>query len=353
MVRACAHLSSSRLCSAASLSEVALHSRVERLELVSPWRIAHGVSTERTTVILERDGGYGEAAIVPYLGESSTEILAALASLASDRLKLHSAGVRVDAVNAIASLGAQCAVDLALHDSEGKARGEPLWKVLGIKAAAPIETSFTIAMDTPDEMARRARAAEVSILKLKMGGVDDEACVEAVRGVTNATLRLDANGGWSREEAARLIPRLARFKIELVEQPLAVADRDGFAWLRAQKVGVPIFADESVSTVEGVDALAESVDGIVIKLRKFGGLRLAHAAIERARILGLRTMMGCMIESSLAVTAAAHLALRCDIADLDAPLLIRNDPFSGLTYRGSAVLLPPGAGIGAVPRGGN
>lgn len=327
-----------------------MQSRVVRLELVNPWRIAHGVSTERSTVIIERDGGYGEAAIVPYLGESSTEILAALASFASDRLELLSAGVRVDA---IASRGAQCAVDLALHDAEGRARGEPLWKVLGINAASPIETSFTIAMDTPDEMARRARAAEVSILKLKMGGVDDEACVEAVRGVTNATLRLDANGGWSREEAARLIPRLARFKIELVEQPLAVADRDGFAWLRAQQIGVPIFADESVSTVEGIDALAQNVDGIVIKLRKFGGLRLAYAAIERARSLGLRTMMGCMIESSLAVTAAAHLALRCDLADLDAPLLIRNDPFSGLTYRGSAVQLPSGAGIGAVPRGGN
>jgi len=330
-----------------------VQSRVVRLELVNPWRIAHGVSTERSTVILERDGGYGEAAIVPYLGESSTEILAALASFASDRLELLSAGVRVDAVDAIASRGAQCAVDLALHDAEGRARGEPLWKVLGINAESPIETSFTIAMDTPDEMARRARAAEVPILKLKMGGVDDEACVEAVRGVTNATLRLDANGGWSREEAARLIPRLARFKIELVEQPLAVADRDGFAWLRAQQIGVPIFADESVSTVEGVDALAQNVDGIVIKLRKFGGLRLAYAAIERARSLGLRTMMGCMIESSLAVTAAAHLALRCDLADLDAPLLIRNDPFSGLTYRGSAVQLPSGAGIGAVPRGGN
>ena len=330
-----------------------MHFRVERLELVNPWRIAHGVSTERTTVILERDGGYGEAAIVPYLGESSAEILAALSSFASNRLEHPRAGYRVDEVDGIASRGAQCALDLALHDAEARARGEPLWKILGINAVTHIETSFTIAMDTPDEMARRAREANASILKLKMGGVDDEACVEAVRGVTNATLRLDANGGWSREEAARLLPRLARFKIELVEQPLSVADGEGFAWLRAQQIGVPIFADESVSTLEGVDSLAQNVDGIVIKLRKLGGLRQAHAAIERARSLGLRTMMGCMIESSLAVTAAAHLALLCDLADLDAPLLIRNDPFSGLTYRGSAVLLPPGAGIGAVPREGD
>ena len=304
-------------------------------------------------MIIERDGGYGEAAIVPYLGESSTEILAAIDSLPVSHAKNDDAEVRGDVIRTLASRGAQCALDLASLDAEGQIRGEPLWRLLGVNAVAPIETSFTIAMDTPDEMATRARAADASILKLKMGGSDDEACVEAVRGVTNATLRLDANGGWSREEAARLIPRLARFKIELVEQPLAVADRDGFAWLRAQQIGVPIFADESVSTVEGIDALAQNVDGIVIKLRKFGGLRLAYAAIERARSLGLRTMMGCMIESSLAVTAAAHLALRCDLADLDAPLLIRNDPFSGLTYRGSAVQLPSGAGIGAVPRGGN
>ena len=330
-----------------------MQSRVVRLELVNPWRIAHGVSTERSTVILERDGGYGEAAIVPYLGESSTEILAAIDSLPVSHAKNDDAEVRGDVIRTLASRGAQCALDLASLDAEGQIRGEPLWRLLGVNAVAPIETSFTIAMDTPDEMATRARAADASILKLKMGGSDDEACVEAVRGVTNARLRLDANGGWSREEAARLIPRLARFKIELVEQPLAVADRDGFAWLRAQQIGVPIFADESVSTVEGVDALAQNVDGIVIKLRKFGGIRPALAAIERARTLGLRTMMGCMVESSLAVTAAAHLALRCDLADLDAPLLIRNDPFSGLTYRGSAVQLPSGAGIGAVPRGGN
>jgi L-alanine-DL-glutamate epimerase-like enolase superfamily enzyme len=325
--------------------------QVVRLQLQSPWRIAHGVSTERSTVILERDGGYGEAAIVPYLGESSSEILAAIDSLSLGRAKSDDADVRGDAIGSFDSRGAQCALDLASLDAEGQIRGEPLWKLLGVNAVTPIETSFTIAMDTPDEMATRARAADASILKLKMGGSDDEACVEAVRGVTNARLRLDANGGWSREEAARLIPRLARFKIELVEQPLAVEDRDGFAWLRAQQTGVPVFADESVSSVADLNELAESVDGVVIKLRKFGGIRPALAAIERARTLGLRTMMGCMIESSLAVTAAAHLALRCDLADLDAPLLIRNDPFIGLTYRGSAVQLPSEAGIGAVPSG--
>lgn len=325
--------------------------QVIRLQLQNPWRIAHGISTERSTLILERDGGYGEAAIVPYLGESSAEILAAINSLSLRRAKSDDADVRGDAIGSLGSRGAQCALDLASLDAEGQIRGEPLWRLLGVNAVTPIETSFTIAMDTPDEMATRARAADASILKLKMGGADDEACVEAVRGVTNARLRLDANGGWSREEAAHLIPRLARFKIELVEQPLAVEDRDGFAWLRAQQTGVPVFADESVSAVADLNALAESVDGVVIKLRKFGGIRPALGAIERARTLGLRTMMGCMIESSLAVTAAAHLALRCDLADLDAPLLIRNDPFVGLTYRGSAVQLPSGAGIGAVPRG--
>jgi L-alanine-DL-glutamate epimerase-like enolase superfamily enzyme len=330
---------------------VAMRVQVVRLQLQNPWRIAHGVSTERSTVIVERNGGYGEAAIVPYLGESSAEILAAIDSLGLNNVNDHDAEVRGDVTRPLASRGAQCALDLASLDAEAQIRGEPLWKVLGVNAAAPIETSFTIAMDTPDEMAARARAADASILKLKMGGVDDEACVEAVRGVTNARLWLDANGGWSREQAAFLIPRLTRFKIELVEQPLAGKDRDGFAWLRAQHVGVPIFADESVSEMKDIDSLADSVDGVVIKLRKFGGVRPALAAIERARTLGLRTMMGCMIESSLAVTAAAHLALRCDLADLDAPLLIRNDPFSGLTYHGSAVHLPSGAGIGAVPRG--
>ena len=327
-----------------------MQSDVVRLELINPWRISHGVSVARSTVIIERDGGFGEAAVVPYLGESSDEIIAALDALVAAEENERPIGGVSESVEMPASRAAFCALDLARFDALGRKRGVPLWEVLGADGASPIETSITVAMDTPDEMARRVREAGASIVKLKLGGSDDEAIVEAVRGITNATLRLDANGGWSREQAARLIPRLARFDIELVEQPLAADDRDGFSWLRAQGVGVPIFADESVASVEDVDALASSLDGVVIKLRKFGGILAARAAIERARERGLRTMMGCMIESSLAITAAAHLALGCDLADLDAPLLIGNDPFDGVSYSGSTIRLPTRPGIGAVPR---
>lgn len=333
-----------------TLNVTEMRTHVVRLELVNPWRIAHGTSSERSTVIIERQGGYGEAAIVPYLGESTEEVLSALRVVRSDDGASDDDESSRGAAMPGASRGARCAVDLATYDAIGRRRGEPLWKLVGVGDARPLETSVTIAMHEPDEMARLARATDAPILKLKVGGQDDEACVEAVRGATNATLRLDANGGWSRERAAHLIPRLARFKVELIEQPLPADDRDGLSWLRGQAFGLPIFADESVSTLEDVDALAGRVDGIVIKLRKFGGIARALAAIERARARGLRTMMGCMIESSLAVTAAAHLAQRCDLVDLDAPLLVRNDPFAGVTYRGSTMHLPTGDGIGAVLR---
>lgn len=324
--------------------------RLVTLQLVSPWKIAHGTSTERETVILELDEGVGEAAVVPYLGESADEIRSAIYNTGADGLPQGAGGEHEGLGVSSTSLGARCALELALHDIEARRRGVPLWNAIGISSVGPIETSFSIAMDTPDEMAARARASGASILKLKMGGPDDEDCVEAVRGATNASLRLDANGGWSRERAAQIIPRLARFKIELVEQPLPVRDREGFAWLRAQGLGVPMFADESAGSVADVDELAPHIDGVVIKVRKLGGITPALAAIARARAHGLRTMIGCMIESSLAVTAAAHLAPLCDLADLDAPLLIRNDPFAGLSYHGTTCHLPTAAGIGVLPR---
>jgi len=326
--------------------------RIDRvqLELARPFTIAHGSSTHRDTVIVEIDGGAGEAAIVPYMGEGTAEVVAAIERLlpqvGQDARSVEDPHLPVR----IESRAATCALDMALLDRAGKAMGRPLWDLVGLREPEPVETSVTIAMDTPDRMVSQVRETPASIYKVKVGGYNDEESVEAIRGATNARLRLDVNGGWTRERAAELLPRLKRFDIELVEQPLPPAEDNALGWLKAQDYGIPIFVDESVSRVDDIARVAPGVDGIVVKLRKLGGVRAAIEAVHLARRCGLHVMISCMIESSLAVTAAAHLAQLCDLVDLDAPLLIRNDPYLGVTYQGSRCSIPSGSGIGAIRR---
>ena len=325
---------------------------VHRLALRRPWNIAHGISHERETVIVRIAEAVGEAAAVPYLGDSATEIHDAIAAA------MASGGNRGDDVAATikqwlrssTTVAARCAIDIAYHDLLGRQQERPLWDLLGLPAPKALETSVSIAMDAPDAMAQAARAAHATVLKVKVGGAHDEAAIEAIRGATTASLRLDANGGWSRERAVDLIPRLARFDVELIEQPLAASDRDGAAWLASQRLGVPIFADESVATLDDIRSVATAVDGVVIKVRKFGGVTASLEAMRLAQSLGLRVMIGCMIESSVATTAAAHLGGLCDFVDLDAPLLIANDPYEGVRYEGSMLSLPDRPGIGVLPR---
>jgi L-alanine-DL-glutamate epimerase-like enolase superfamily enzyme len=195
-------------------------------------------------------------------------------------------------------------------------------------------------------MAERARAADMPILKIKLGATDDEAILTAIRQVHSGRLRVDANAGWSREQAAAIIPRLKEFDLEFIEQPLPMGDVEGLRWLRAKKLGVPIFADENILTSRDVAAHAGAVDGVVIKIAKTGGLREALRAIHTARALDMQIMLGCMVETSLAVTAAAHLSPLCDYADLDGPLMIRNDPFTGLRYDRAQLVLPDRPGLG-------
>lgn len=321
-----------------------------RLSLHLPWTIAHGRSLERETILLHLGEGIGEAAVVPYLGESADAIAADLSS-ADWRIGDQT---RIDSDTFGSALprtsGAACAVDIARHDQVGRMLDRPVWDLLGLPAPRPMPTSISIPIDDPDRMAARAKAIDAAVIKVKVGGEHDEEAIEAIRGATQAALRLDANGGWSRERAAHLIPRLARFGIELIEQPLPAGDRGGYAWLADQGFGVPIFVDESVASVEEIERVAEHVDGVVIKLRKFGGIGPAHRGIVAARARGLRVMIGCMIESSVAVTAAAHLGGICDLFDLDAPLLIANDPYVGIEYSGSLCSIPNRPGIGVTPR---
>jgi L-alanine-DL-glutamate epimerase-like enolase superfamily enzyme len=322
------------------------------LDLKTPFRIAHGTFHQRFNVLVRLDEGVGEAPAVVYYGETQEVILEYLArvpDLGDDPFDLDSVLQRLPS----GSLAARAAIDVALHDLWGKRLGQPLYRLFGLNPDALPLTSFTIALDEPAAMAQRAKDSGYPILKVKLGGGRDEEIVSAIRGATDATLRVDANAGWSREEAARLIPRLAEQGLELVEQPLAAEDFEGLRWLRArlkrEGVKVPIMADESVQTSQDIARLAGAVDGVVIKLMKTRGIREALRAIHTARALDLQVMLSCMVETSVGVTAAAHLSPLCDYVDLDGPLLIKNDPYRGLRYQGARMILPEGPGIGVEP----
>ena len=324
------------------------------LNLRSTFRIAHGASDQRHNVIISLEEGLGEAAAVPYYGDTQASLMAYMAGVGD---ALGNDPFLIDEVlerRPPGSQAARAAIDMALHDLWGKRLGQPLYRLLGVNPQRLPQTSFTIAMDEPDAMAKRVRESDYPIIKVKLGSPNDEAILAAIRSVSSARLRVDANAGWSREQAAALIPRLAQYDLELIEQPLAVGDLEGLRWLRqklrTQGVRVPIFVDENVRLSCDVAAHMGAVDGVVIKLMKTGGIREALRAIHTARALDMQIMLSCMVETSLGVTAAAHLAPLCDYVDLDGPLLISDDPFEGLTYQGASINLPDLPGLGVIRR---
>jgi L-Ala-D/L-Glu epimerase len=339
------------------------------LRLRQPFVIAHGASTTRDNVLVRLvDGnpvgpsgdsaveGVGEAAAVPYLGESRAGIVAYLEALERSLPELDPLGLAhvIDALPP-GSAAARAAVDIALHDAFGKALGQPLYRLLGLCPERIPPSSFTIAIGTPEEMAQAARAAPLPVLKLKLGAggsdADDVARVDAVRAASALPIRADANAGWSRQRAERLLPLLAERGVELCEQPLPPGDLDGLRALSRLPRRPAIYADESIQSSADIVAHAGLVDGVVIKLAKSGGIRGALRDIALARALGLDVLLSCMIESSVAVTAAAHIAPLCQHVDLDGPLLIENDPFEGVLHREGRLVLPGRPGLGLVPRG--
>jgi L-Ala-D/L-Glu epimerase len=321
------------------------------LDLKTTFRIAHGADDQRHNVIVHLEEGIGEAPSVFYYDETQQHImdyLAALPELKGDPFDFDSILGQLPP----GPLSARTAIEVALNDLWGKRLGQPLYRLFGLNPEKIPMTSFTIAMDSPELMAQRARESNLPIIKVKLGSPDDDAIVAAIRGATNAKLRLDANAGWSREKAMQIIPRLVDYDIELIEQPLATDDIEGLRWLnrklKKQNITIPIFADESVKTSHDVAVLAGAVDGVVIKLMKSEGIRESLRAIHTARALDMQVMMGCMVETSVGVTAAAHLGSLCDYIDLDGPILIKNDPYSGVEYVGAKMKLPDLPGLGVI-----
>ncbi len=245
---------------------------------------------------------------------------------------------------------AKAAIDIALTDWVTQKLGVPLYRYLGLDPRDAPVTTFSIGIDTPEMTRQKVREAEAfPILKIKVGLATDEATIEAVRSVTKKPLRVDANEGWKdKEEAVRKINWLESQGVEFVEQPMPAAMLEETRWVRG-KVHIPIIADEACLHPADIPKLAASFDGVNIKLMKCGGVHEALRMIEMAKSLGLKTMLGCMIESSIGVTAAAHLSPLVDYADLDGNLLISNDPYRGVQVEKGKLILPNRPGLGLRP----
>ena len=241
---------------------------------------------------------------------------------------------------------ARCGLDIALHDAIGKELGKPLWQLLGLDATITPTTSFTIGIATTSEMLEKVREAQSHpILKVKLGAGAEIETVEAIRAIYGGTLRIDANEGWAPEQAVSVLRELERFEIEFCEQPIPAGEPAQLRYIR-ERTKIPIVADEDSKDASDLPALYGCVDGVNVKLVKCGGMRAALAMIHTARALGMRVMLGCMVESAICTTAAAHLSPLVDWADLDGPFLTASDPFTGVTYARGKLVLPTEAGLG-------
>lgn len=312
-------------------------------------------TTPDVQVQIEYDGivGYGEASMPPYLGESVESVTKFLSSLDlsqfTDPFRLEDILHYVDSV-APNNRAAKASVDIALHDLLGKIMGQPWYKIWGLNPEKAPNTSFTIGIDKEEVVRQKVKeASPYKVLKVKMGLDNDKETVEVIRSMTDVPLCVDANQGWkSKEEALEMCNWLKERGCIFVEQPFDKTWIDETAWLR-ERSPLPIIADEAFQRLPDILRFKGVYDGINIKLMKSTGLHEAYQMVTLARALGMKVMVGCMTETSCAVTAAANLAPLVDYADLDGNLLIENDKFSGMTVENGKVTLHDIPGIGIKP----
>ena len=322
-----------------------------------PFAIARGSTNgyKRAWVrLVDADGqeGWGEADPSSFYGESLDTVLAAF-----ERLKSHLPQDPFDLEGAEArwekalpkNWSARAALSAALHDLVGKKLGQPVWRLWGLDPKKAPVSSFTIGLDTNEKIEAKVREAEpYPILKIKLGTDRDEEILKTIRAATDKPIRVDANAGWDVKRAKQMIPRLKDCGVEFVEQPLLPDDLDGLAEVRkvAAKYQMPVVVDESCLVAADIPKLVGRVDGINIKLAKCGSLREALRMIATARAHDMLVMVGCMIETSLGITAAAHFTPLVDAADLDGAALTVDDPFTGATIDQGQIRLPAEPGLG-------
>ena len=298
--------------------------------------------------------GYREASMPPYLGQSVESVTAFLQKV---NLEQFSSPFLMDDILAYVDglsegdSAAKAAVDIALHDLVGKLMGQPWYRLWGYNPDKTPDTTFTIGIDTPEVVREKTLecAGRFNILKVKVGLDSDREMIQTIREVTDLPLAVDANQGWKdRSQALDQIFWLHEHGVVMVEQPMSVNALDDIAWI-TERSPIPVFADESVQRLADIERLRGAFSGINIKLMKCTGMREGHKMLDHARALGMKVMIGCMTETSCAVSAAAQFSPAVDFADLDGNLLITNDLFDGVKVESGKLRLPDRPGIGILP----
>ncbi|HSH68172.1 MAG TPA: dipeptide epimerase [Bacteroidia bacterium] len=320
-----------------------------------PFTIAHGTRSFTPIVIveIELDGfiGYGEASMPPYLGENHETVLeflkkAAAVLLSANPFEIEAIMKTIDDIDE-GNTAAKASIDIALHDLKGKLINEPCWKTFGAKKDDTPYTTFTLGIDITAVMAQKiTEAGDFKILKVKLDGKSDKQIIETIRKHTDKPIAVDVNQGWKeKEEALKMIEWLADKNVLFVEQPLFKNNMDDCHWL-FERSPLPLFADESVQRFTDIDRIKNCFHGINIKLMKCAGMHEAYKMIDYARQLQLQILIGCMSETSCAISAAAQLTPFADYADLDGCLLMKNDFFKGVEFIEGKITLNNLPGIG-------
>ncbi len=335
-------------------STMKLKFRPYELQLKHVFTIANNSRTTTPVMLteIEYDGitGYGEASMPPYLGESHKSVADFLSkvdlTIFKDPFQTEDIISYIDSI-AIGNYAAKASLDIALHDLTGKLLQQPWFKLWGLNSSKTPNTSFTIGMDTPEIVKQKVHEAEIfKILKVKLGRDNDKEMISTIRSVTNVPICVDVNQGWKdREMALDMIHWLALQGVVFIEQPMSKHAVEDMAWL-TEKSPLPVMADEAVQTVHDVLAVNKVYSGINIKLMKCGGMRNAYKMACMAKTMGMKVMIGCMTETSCAISAAAQLSPLADWADLDGNLLINNDIYDGVKIVDGKVTLSDLPGIG-------
>ena len=319
------------------------------LKLKDTFRISRGELDSKKIVMARIGEGKGEASPSSYYNESWETVLSYFKTIQTkigNEFEVEELLATLKGENKGFNQAARAALDMALLDLQGKIKGVPVYKLLGLSGEIKVPISHTIGIDTIEKMQEKTlKAKEFEILKVKVGVPGDVEMMKAVREVTHKRIRVDANAGWETEEAIQKINQLEDLGVEFVEQPLKPENKEGLKEIR-KNTFLPIILDEPICTSGDMPKWAGLCDGINIKLMKSGGITEALNMIKLARSLGMKIMLGCMIESSLGISAAAQLASEADYLDLDSHLLIENDPFTGVGFKEGKLVLNQRPGLG-------